>query len=513
MRKTSSILLLLAGGYILQGNVPVFADVKIHPLFGDNMVLQQGIRVPVWGTADCGEKVTVRFQGQEVSAQAEDGKWTLYLEKLQAGGTFQLTVHGKNKLEFTNVLVGEVWVCSGQSNMAWRVQQSANSDEEIASSQNPLIRLFTVAQAHADNPLATLKGNWQECGPKTVGSFSAVGYFFGRDLQKAIGVPVGLISSSVGGTPAEAWTSRKALEANPALKGIADQYSALLKDYPQAREKYLAALEKHKQAVAEAKKEGKMPPRAPQAPMGPESPRRPAALYNGMIAPLIPFGIRGAIWYQGESNAGQAYLYRSLFPAMIQNWRDDWRLGDFPFLFVQLAPYMKIDSEPKESAWAELREAQLLTTKKLPNTAMAVITDVGEENDIHPKKKGPVGGRLALAARSLAYGEKIAFSGPVYRDMKVKGDRVFLTFDHVGGGLVVKGDRLEGFTIAGADRKFVAAEAQLQDGGVIVSSPKVPNPVAIRFGWANYPVVNLWNKDGLPATPFRTDDFPITTGS
>ncbi|HEV3203508.1 MAG TPA: sialate O-acetylesterase, partial [Gemmataceae bacterium] len=408
--------------------------------------------------------------------------------------------------------VGEVWVCSGQSNMAWRVEQSANAQEEIANAHHPMIRLFSVAQAHADTPLETVKGQWVECGPKTAGSFAAVGYFFGRDLHKALGVPVGLINSSVGGTPAEAWTSQKALERDPALKVITDRYAALMKDYPKAREKYLAAVEKHKEAVTQAKKDGKTPPRAPQAPMGPGNPRRPAALYNGMIAPLIPYGIRGAIWYQGESNAGQAYLYRTLFPAMIKNWREDWGLGNFPFLFVQLAPYMKIETEPKESAWAELREAQLLASQTLPNTAMAVITDVGEEKDIHPKKKGPVGNRLALAARALAYGEKIEYSGPVYKTMTIKGDQVHLRFDHSGGGLMVKGDQLQGFTIAGANHQFVNAEAQIQNGEVVVWSPKVPNPGAVRFGWANYPVVNLWNKDGLPATPFRTDDFPLTTG-
>lgn len=433
------------------------ADVQPHPLFCENLVLQQGTAVPVWGTADPGEKVSVRCQGQEVSVVADkDGQWLVRLQDLKPGGPYELTITGKNSIRLENVLVGEVWLCSGQSNMEWSVKASADADKNIAASANDRIRLFTVPRTKAETPQTHLKGNWSVCGPATVAGFSAVGYYFGRDLQKALNVPVGLIHSSWGGTAAELWTSRRVLDSNPNF------------------------------------------------------PKNGGQLYNGMIAPLIPYAIKGVIWYQGESNAGRAWQYRSLFPAMIQNWRDDWKQGDFPFLYVQLAPFMKIVNEPSESAWAELREAQLLTLKQ-PNTAMAVITDLGDEKDIHPRRKEPVGQRLALAALGRVYGRKIVYSGPIYESMKVEGNQAILRFQHTGSGLIVKGDRLTGFTIAGEDRKFVNADAVIVEDRVVVSSPSVSRPVAVRFGWANYPLVNLYNKEGLPASPFRTDDFPLLT--
>jgi sialate O-acetylesterase len=287
----------------------------------------------------------------------------------------------------------------------------------------------------------------------------------------------------------------------------------MLGEYPHLIDRIINELTKYKQVLAQAQAKHKDLPTAPhfQFTSPAHNPMAATTLYNGMIAPLIPYAIKGAIWYQGESNAGRAFEYRTLLPAMIKNWRADWKLGDFPFLIVQLAPFQKIEAEPQESAWAELREAQLLTTKKVPNTAIAVITDVGDEKDIHPKWKAPVGERLALAARALANGEKIVYSGPVYRTMKVDGKKVILSFDHVGTGLVAKGGPLLGFTIAGQDRRFHRAEAEIHDDKVVVFSERVDRPVAVRFGWANYPVVNLWNKEGLPASPFRTDDFPMIT--
>ncbi len=510
MRRTVLVVVLLLGLSSLQGH-SVLAEVKPHGLISDGMVLQRGMSVPIWGTAAEGEQVTVSFQNQEVSATAKDGQWLVRLENLTAGGPFELTIAGQNTIQVKNVLVGEVWVCSGQSNMAMTVQGTANAQQAIADSQNPMIHLFTVPRAAADQPAHDVKGSWRECGPDTVPRFSAVGYFFGLHLQKALNVPVGLINSSVGGTAAESWTSRPALEAEPALKDILDNYARALERYPEAMEKYNQALEKYKQALEQAKREGTQRPRRPYPPMGPTNMRRPSGLYNAMIASLQPYAIRGVIWYQGEANAGRAFQYRTLLPTMIRNWRQDWGEGDFPFLIVELAPFTKISPEPQESAWAELREAQLLTAKTVPNTAVAVITDVGEEDNIHPKHKEPVGARLALAARAIAYGEKIVYSGPIYDSMKVDGNKVILTFKHVGGGLVCKGEKLTGFTIAGEDRKFVNAQAQIQGDKVVVSSPEIDKPVAVRFGWANYPVVNLWNKDGLPAAPFRTDSFPMIT--
>jgi sialate O-acetylesterase len=437
------------------------AAVKLHGLFTDNMVLQQGAKVPVWGTADANEKVTVSIHDQTVSVTAgKDGKWQLTLKKLKAGGPFDMTVAASNTIKLTNVLVGEVWVCSGQSNMEWPVTASRDPKNAIANSKNPLIRLFftpkTPNKAAPQSELGTWKGptTWLECGPETVPGFSAVGYFFGRDLQRARNVPVGLIQSAWGGTAAERWTSKDVLESTAGLKGL-----------------------------------------------------KSSDLYNGMIAPLIPFAIKGAIWYQGESNASQAYQYRTLFPAMIKNWRDDWKQGNFPFLFVQLAPYDRV----KGNTWPELREAQLITAQKVPNTAMVVITDLGDPKDIHPKDKDPVGARLALCAQAIAYHEKVTYSGPEYSRRKIDGNKVVLSFKHVGKGLVAKGGPLTGFTIAGADKEFVKAEAAIEEDKVVVSSPMVAAPVAVRYGWANYPVVNLYNRDGLPASPFRTDDFPLLT--
>jgi sialate O-acetylesterase len=336
-------------------------------------------------------------------------------------------------------------------------------------------------------------------------------------LQKALDVPIGLIHTSWGGTVAEAWTTRDALENNADLKGMIAKDSTGSEtaqvNYEKALKQYEADLAKYKEEVAKAKESGNKTPQAPRKPVDPRNnPNRPCVLYNAMIHPLQPYAIKGAIWYQGESNVGRAHQYRTLFPAMIQSWRDTWKEGDFPFLFVQLAPYLKIESEPKESAWAELREAQLLTALHLKNTGMAVITDVGDPKDIHPRKKEPVGSRLALAALALGYDKKIEYSGPVLDKMKVQDGKAVLSFTHVGKGLEAKDGPLHGFAIAGPDKKFYNAQAEIQGDTVLVWSDNVKEPVAVRFGWANCPVVNLWNKDGLPATPFRTDDFPMVTG-
>lgn len=455
VRKWTLFAMLL----VVCGPGRALAEVKLHGLFTEGMVLQQGTKVPVWGTAADDEKVTVKIQDQEVSTTAKNGKWIVNLNNLKAGGPYEMTVKGTNTIEFKDVLVGEVWVCSGQSNMEWPMTLSRNPKEDIAKSENSKIRLFFTPKTPNGTPqteLGAWKGptTWMTCGPKTVPNFSAVGYFFGRDLQKARNVPVGLIQSAWGGTPAEAWTSKDVLENTPGLKGL-----------------------------------------------------KGSNLYNGMIAPLMPFAIKGVIWYQGESNAGQAYQYRTLFPAMIKNWRDDWKQGNFTFLFVQLAPW----DVPKEQTWPELREAQLITAQKVPNTAMVVITDVGDPKDIHPRDKDPIGARLALCAQALAYGEKITYSGPEYTGMKVEKNKAILSFKHVGKGLLAKGGPLTGFTIAGADKKFVKADAVIEEDKVIVSCPTVETPAAVRFGWHNHPLVNLWNRDGLPATPFRTDDFPLLT--
>ena len=487
------------------------AEVKLSPLFTEGMVLQQGMRVPVWGTAANGEKVTVRFRGQEVSALPEKGKWMVHLEKLEPGGPFEMTVEGTNKLTFKNVLVGDVWICSGQSNMEMSVRSSADFEKNIAHSKNPRIRLFTVQRTPSIVPQDRLGGSWVECNPDTVGGFSAVAYFFGRDLERAQQIPIGLIHTSWGGTPAESWTSREALSAEPSLKYMVENEDRSVASYPEQIEKHIQEMQKYKAKVTEAIAKHRDVPVPPVLNNLGKNAWGADSLYNGMIHPLVPYGITGAIWYQGESNAGRAFEYRTLLATMIQDWRKAWGQGDFPFLIVQLAPFQRIKPEPGESDWAELREAQLLMTKKLPKIGIAVITDVGHETDIHPVWKEPVGARLALAARALAHDEHIVYSGPVYKEMKVEGDRVMLSFDHVGGGLVPKDGPLTGFTIAGEDHVFVKAEAEISGDKVVVHSSRVMTPVAARYGWAAFPVVNLTNKEGLPATPFRTDDFKLTT--
>lgn len=476
------------------------AEVKLNSLFSDGVVLQRGVAVPVWGTAKDGEKVTVTFQDQTVVTTARNGRWLVRLNRLKAGGPFTLSVTGDNMVVINNVLVGEVWLCSGQSNMAFELSRAANAEEAIAAATDPELRLFTVPRSAVDTPQTDAPGTWQESTPETARSFSAVGYFFGRDLHRALRVPVGLIDSSVGGTPAEAWTSRAALEREPELKPLLDRYAETIKTYDPvaAAARHQQAVARHKQAVAKARAEGKKAPAAPRAPGDPRTAaRRPSCLYNGMIAPLQPFAIAGAIWYQGEANAGRAVEYRTLFPAMIRNWREAWGQGNFPFLFVQIAPYRGMTPE--------IREAQLWSWQTVPRTAMAVITDVGDETDIHPTRKEPVGSRLALAARAIAYGEKLEYSGPVYRSMKIKSGKAILSFKHTGSGLVAKDGALKGFTIAGTDGNFTPATARIEGNKVIVESAWVPVPRAVRYGWAATPDVNLFNQEGLPATPFRTD--------
>ncbi len=484
------------------------AEVRLPRLFADHMVVQQGRAIPVWGWADNGEKVSVTFRGRTVTVVAQGGGWMVQLGKAPAGGPYELVVAGKNTITLRNVLVGEVWICSGQSNMEWPLSRTYEAEAAMAAANYPKLRLFRVERMKANEPISDVQGAWKECAPAAVKDFSAVAYYFGRDLHKALNVPVGLIETAWGGSPAEVWMSKDILEGN------ADFRKSILDAYPAAYQRYRENLAKWEAESERLKKEG----REQKSPR-PGIPWKPTELYNGMIAPLTPFAIQGAIWYQGESNAGRAFQYRTLFTEMIRNWRRDWRQGDFPFLLVQLAPWDKgkkrsmeeITSAPVESDWAELREAQFLSTRMLPRVGMAVITDVGDKDDIHPQKKEPVGGRLAVAAQAMVYGRKVEYSGPVFKSMQVQGSKAVIRFDHVGRGLEARGGKLSGFAVAGADNKFVWAEAEIQGAQVIVHSPQVAAPVSVRFGWADYPVVNLWNKDGLPAVPFRTDKLPMLT--
>jgi sialate O-acetylesterase len=485
------------------------ADVRLPGLFTEHMVLQQQRSVPIWGWADPGEPVTVSFRGRTAKTVATaDGRWSVLLRRQDAGGPFTLLVAGNNQIVLTNVLVGEVWIASGQSNMEWPMHRTFDPAEAIAASANPQIRLFTVPKRKANEPAADVDSRWVECTPATVRDFSAVAYYFGRDLQQARQVPVGLIHTSWGGSPAEVWIQHEMLAANPEYR------RDILEPHRERARRHQEAVEQWDQQASALKAEGKQP----------DQPRpggiwTPSELYNGMIAPLVPYAIRGAIWYQGESNAGRAWQYRTLFPDLIRNWRAQWGQGPFPFLAVQLAPWDRnrkrapelIAAEIGESDWAELREAQSLATRVLPNVGLAVITDFGDKDDIHPARKEPVGERLALLAREMVHREKIVANGPTYRRMRVRKDRVILDFDHARSGLEARGGSLRGFTLSGEDGTFLPARAEIDGRQVIVSSPLVSKPVAVRYGWADYPIVNLFNREGLPASPFRTDNFPLTT--
>lgn len=630
----------------------------VHPLFSDGAVLQRDVKVPVWGWAGPGEQITVEFAGQNKTATAgADGKWMATLDPMPASAEPRpLVVAGADpahRTRLTNLLVGDVWLCSGQSNMEMGIG-ACDVPAEIASANHPQIRLLTVPKAVKYEPLQTLTCKWDACSPQTVvangwGGFSAAGYFFGRDLHKALNIPIGLIHSSWGGTICEAWTSADGLAPLAEFKdrvagvrevaaqnregvrgadaveawyakfdpGTRDGFSKAESDdaawktmglpklwedaglqaydglvwfrrsfdapaewagkdltlslgpiddidttyvngvkvgaqelwsqervyrvpgqlvkagrnviairvldtmggggiFGQPSQMHVAPADHAPSAVSLAG-EWKYKDTAPLGSVvgSPAStvnnnPNVSTVLFNGMIAPLLPFAIKGAIWYQGESNAGRGKQYRALLPAMIADWRAHFGVGDFPFHIVSLANFMQPRAEPGNDAWAELREAQALTAKDFPNCGLAVAIDIGDAGDIHPKNKLEVGRRLALAALAKNYGQKIAYSGPWYRDLKIEDGRIRLNFDHAAG-LAAKGDKLTGFAIAGEDRKFVWADASVDGDTVVVSSAGVAKPMAVRYAWEANPVCNLYNGAGLPAVPFRTDDWPGVT--
>lgn len=653
MKKWVTIVILA----ILVGSVN--ADVKLPAIFGDDMVLQQKSTVAVWGQADIGEKVEVSgsWMKSAVSAKAgKDGKWQVKIKTPADGGPFTLTVKGKNTITLQNILIGEVWVCSGQSNMEWSVQSVDNARQEIQNADFPQIRLFTVKKVTAMRPQADCTGQWQVCSPKTIASFSAAGYFFGRQIHQKLNVPVGLINTSWGGTPAQAWTSEKTINSFPAYKSMLEKIEKTqqLPDEVRAKnetlqnEKAIADWEAKIAAIDPGTQQNWQDPKADlsdwkemeqprewtgtelenidgivwfrrvtnlppswaktdmELHLGPIDdidtvwvngvkiastanralPRRytipssalhtgpnviavrivdasgkggfrgdetqmrigpvgadietcatmaktwkykvsltdkplpktpainadrfnqhsPTALFNGMISPLVGFGIAGAIWYQGESNKERPAEYAALFPAMIADWRTHWNIGDFPFYWVQIAPYAYENGQLGGSAY--LREAQMKSLKSVKNGGMAVTMDIGTEKDIHPKNKLDVGKRLALWALAKTYGQKdLAFSGPMYKSMRVEGQKIRLYFDNVYGGLLARDGHLSDFIIAGKDQKFVPAQAVIDGDTIVVSSDQVQKPVAVRYAWSNWVKGTLFNKEGLPASSFRTDNW------
>ncbi|MBC6991166.1 sialate O-acetylesterase [Hymenobacter sp. BT491] len=664
----SKTLLLLSVG-CLSGRIAQ-ATVRLPKLVGDNMVLQRDAKLPIWGWADAGETVTVTFRGKSYTAKpgGSEGKWTVMLPATPSGGPYDMTIKGSNTLQIKNILIGDVWLASGQSNMEMPVKDQPggysavrNADQEVAGANFPQIHFLDVKNTVASKPQRDIESTgWQVCSPQTVAEFSAVAYFFGRDLYQRYHVPIGLISSTWGGTEVESWTSAEALKVLPDFRSRIAAMQQEKRDINQIQTDYINSLkawqnspagkdhgrlpdskswadpdfnaqdwktmnvpglweqqpelstfdgvvwfrkevtlpaanagkplqlalgqiddndstwfngvlvgttsgysEKRRYTVpATLVKEGRNvvavrvvdnggggglwgltadfqliagagstpvplagawqykpaydPASVPKTPFPKGLPNNPTVLYNGMIAPLIPYALKGFIWYQGESNSDRAYQYRTLFPTMIKDWRTRWEQGDLPFLFVQLANYQHDQPQPAEYEWAELREAQAMTLS-LPKTGMATTIDIGSPDDIHPLNKQDVGKRLALAAQKVAYGDtKIVASGPTFKSMQVQGKQVRLTFDNVGGGLILKdksGDYLKGFAIAGADHKFVWAKGELQGNTLVLSSDQVPAPTAVRYDWSNNPFPNLYNKEGLPAYPFRTDQWPGLTVS
>jgi sialate O-acetylesterase len=489
------------------------AEVRLPKIISDHMVLQAEKQATLWGWADPQEKIEVTLGTKTATTAANsEGKWSVKLDVPAAGASLEMSVAGKNTVTVKDILIGEVWICSGQSNMEWMVSQSDNKDAESAAANYPLIRHFKVTRQTSDTPLEDLKGEWVVCSPATVPNFSAVGYFFGRELHKQLGDrPVGLIGTNWGGTPAESWASRKALEAEPLLKPLLERWDKQVADYnpENAQKAYLKAKEDWEKKAAEAKAANQPVPRAPGAPASPaQSAGRPANLYNAMIAPLLPLSVKGAIWYQGESNVSRAQQYRTLFPAMIRNWRADFNAPELPFYFVQIAPFRYNNPQ----ACAELWEAQLHTLKTVPKTGMAVTTDIGNFTNIHPGNKQDVGLRLAKWALSKDYGKKgISYSGPVYQSAKVEGGKMRLSFEHAAGLKARDGKALTHFSIAGEDQKFVPAEATVDGEFILVHAADVTKPVAVRFAWDESAEPNFVNASGLPASPFRTDSFPAVT--
>jgi sialate O-acetylesterase len=480
-------LLLVASGLvaIALGAAPGRADVRLPAIFSEHMVLQQGAVAPVWGWAEPGEKVTAAVGGQtEIAVADADGKWMVRFTNLKSGGPYTLTVKGKNSLSVGDVLVGEVWLGSGQSNMAMTVSGAKDFEKEKARADLPKLRMFTVTSGAASQPQTDCTGKWVVCSPQTVGGFSATLFFCGRELHESLGVPVGLIHSSVGGTPIELWISEEAQRHSPELKDLVTaQQPKPPADQPKSDAKPKAAAARSARAIG--------------------------SLFNGKIAPLIPYALHGVLWYQGEANThpGKSRYYRHQLPLLVQDWRKRWDT-ELPFAWVQLPNF-----ERSGDGWMAVREA-MLQTLRLPRTGMAIAIDIGEAKDIHPKNKQEVGHRLALWALGEVYGKKVpATSGPLSAGHEVRGAEIVLSFKYVDGGLQAKGGPLRGFAIAGEDRQWKPAMARIEGDKIVVSSPMVKQPVAVRYAWEPAPQCNLYNDAGLPASPFRTDDWPVTNAA
>jgi len=528
MKKSISVFAFLV---LSLAFISVKAEVKPVNLFSDHMVLQRNIATPVWGTAKPGEKVTVTLNKVSKSTIANaSGKWMVRLNGQKEGGPYKLVIKGKNTVEINDVLIGEVWLCSGQSNMDMTVAKEnnywcgvINEAQEVADANYPSIRMYDVDFAPNNKIQTDAVGKWEVCTPATVGHFSATAYFFARELYKRYKIPFGLIASSFGASTAEAWISEKSLKTHPNLSTLLDNYTqkwekfitdsaVTMAAYRDQMAKFTGDLAAFQAAAGDVNSQPDPNKRAPRAPRNPNpmiDQHNPYVLYNGMISPLAPYAIRGALWYQGESNGGSARNYREIMETLVSDWRSTWGQGEFPFLYVQLANYGKPMVNPVENgSMVTVREAQVQNLS-IPNTAMAVaIENAGNDaGNVHPKNKQDIGHRLAVAAMAKVYGEKVVYSGPMYRSYKVENNTIRLTFDHVGDGLVAKDGKLTGFAICGEDKKFVFAEAKIDGQTIVVSSPEVAQPIAVRYCWGTNPPASLSNKNGLWTPNFRTDNF------
>ncbi|MEN1679261.1 MAG: sialate O-acetylesterase [Planctomycetota bacterium] len=503
-------LLVLLLALLVVADAP--AEVRLPALFGDHMVIQRDKPAVVWGWAPPGAEVTVTLAGNEAAATAaDDGRWRVELPAMPTGVGETLTVaSGGDTRTFSDVAIGEVWVCSGQSNMQWPLSASNNGDLEAMTADRADIRLISVPGPGSQTPKDDFLGAWEPCTPAAAVQFSAVGYHFGQRLADVLDVPIGLIDNAWGGSAAEAWTPRPLIESEPPLRGIVDTWKAKEAKLDEAAEwaQHEEYMEKWRRRVERAKAAGQRPPEPANHRGDAYGNRRPGNLFNARVAPLIDFPISGVIWYQGESNASRAAEYRDLFPTMIQAWRDAWRQPSMPFYWVQLADFRTETSEPVESQWAELREAQTMTLDRLDNTGQAVIIDIGEASDIHPRNKTEVGNRLARIALARDYDQKVAYASPRFDSMVVEGGKAIVSFKDISQRLkAVDAKQVQGFELAGDNGKFVAAEAKVrEDNRVEVSSPTVAKPVAVRYAWADNPVCNLYDATGLPVTPFR---YPV----
>jgi sialate O-acetylesterase len=507
----------------------IFAEVKPSSLFYEHIVLQRNIPIPIWGTANAGEQVTVKLNKAVATITADNaGRWMVKLPKQKAGGPYKLEISGTNTISINDVYVGEVWLCSGQSNMDMTVAKEdrywcgvLNEDKEVAEANYPKIRIFDVEFTPTNTLQTEVKGKWEVCSPQTVGHFSAVAYFFAREIYQKLNITIGLITSSFGASTAETWMSKPALEARPNLKPLLESYNQkwdkFIADSAVTMTKYREDLTKHQsnlkaaQAAAAAAGDVNAPKvgRAPRNPNPELDQHNPNTCYNGMIAPLVPYGIKGALWYQGESNGPSASQYREIMETLVGDWRTLWNQGNFPFLYVQLANLGKPMTEPvQHNSMMTVREAQAQNLS-IPNTAMVVaIENAGNEPDnVHPKNKQAIGYRLGLAARAKVYNEKIEYSGPMYKSYKIENNSIRLYFDHVGSGLMAKDGKLTGFAICGEDKKWYWADARIDGKTVVVSNTEITKPVAVRYCWGTNPPASLCNKNGLWTPNFRTDNF------